>query len=72
MLYKEKYLKYKYKNSKIISEINDIIATIKFSYQLEKNILLNQPSENNNLIKDVMDNIINNIIINNTTKNILS
>jgi hypothetical protein len=67
MHYKEKYLKYKYKNSKIISEINDIIQNIKISYQIEKNILSTKSSENKNLIKNVIDNIINNIIINNTT-----
>ena len=44
MLYKEKYLKYKYKNSKIISEINDIIATIKISSKLTSLVSLDNTS----------------------------
>ena len=31
MFYKEKYLKYKYKNSIIISEINELILNIKIN-----------------------------------------
>ncbi len=53
MTYKEKYLKYKYKKSKIISEINEIIINIKTS-----------DTSSENVIKDIVDNIINNIIIN--------
>jgi hypothetical protein len=58
MSYREKYLKYKSKNSKIIYEINDIISNIKKS-----------SDNSDHIIKNLIDNIINNIIINNINTN---
>jgi len=56
MSYKEKYIKYKYKNIQIISEINKIIYNI-------KNL-----SYNNIIVKNIIDDIID--IITNSEPNL--
>ena len=80
MFYKEKYLKYKYKNSIIISEINELILNIKNSSDIiginNDNSINTANDDNsikstdeNNVIKNIIDILVNNIIINNSLSN---
>jgi hypothetical protein len=93
MSYKEKYIKYKYKNEKLTSEINELILNIKNindtpiivnnlllnenKYDLKKNSFddnfKNKVNNNmilsTNIIKDVVNNIVEKIINSQSTEN---